>query len=566
MNWHVLIYDIMFVLSMVLSIVFAALWKKHMNVYIALMFAFIPIGTLGQVLLAYSTTLEEALLAQKMLYIDGSFELLFILLCVYDLCGIKLKKAISLGLFLLSIVLFLCSLTIGQNDMFYKSQEFVRINGEGRLVNKVYGPVHTLFYVICILFFAATFAAIVYGMRNKTLSHSITYALFIPVAITFFTFFGGRLLNLDLELKPLSYVIVQISYLMIISRLGLYDIKYTGIDSIATSLERGLVSLDSRLNYLASDAAAKIIIPELADIAVDCPAEQSEVMRSTFIKWAKLYENNKNENSFHYKKDDKTYLVNVTDLCIYGKKRGYQFFINDDTKHEQYIELLDRYNKDLEKKVAEKTHHIIEMHENLILSMATMVESRDNSTGGHIRRTSEGVRILMDEIIKDNELGLDEEFCRCIIKAAPMHDLGKIAVDDAVLRKPGRFTPEEFEKMKAHAADGARIVREILRSTDDERFKVIAENVAHYHHERIDGSGYPDGLNGDEIPIEARIMAIADVYDALVSKRVYKDSMSFEEADKIIMEGMGRHFDSRLKKYYIAARPNLEKYYSSLTQ
>jgi HD-GYP domain-containing protein (c-di-GMP phosphodiesterase class II) len=145
-----------------------------------------------------------------------------------------------------------------------------------------------------------------------------------------------------------------------------------------------------------------------------------------------------------------------------------------------------------------------------------------------------------------------------------MHDLGKIAVDDAVLRKPGRFTPEEFEIMKTHAAEGARIVHEILRDTDDDAFRRLAENVAHYHHERMDGSGYPEGLKGEEIPVEARIMAIADVYDALVSKRVYKDAMSFEKADRIILEGMGTQFDKDLEKYYIIARPHLEAYYSSL--
>ena len=144
-----------------------------------------------------------------------------------------------------------------------------------------------------------------------------------------------------------------------------------------------------------------------------------------------------------------------------------------------------------------------------------------------------------------------------------MHDLGKIAVDDQVLRKPGKFTPEEFEEMKKHAAEGARIVHEILKSTDDADFKIIAENVAHYHHERWDGSGYPSGLKGDKIPLEARIMAIADVYDALVSKRVYKESMSFEQADKIMMESMGNHFDKRLEEYYVNARPKLEAYYSA---
>ena len=145
-----------------------------------------------------------------------------------------------------------------------------------------------------------------------------------------------------------------------------------------------------------------------------------------------------------------------------------------------------------------------------------------------------------------------------------MHDLGKIAVDDAILRKPGKFTPEEFEIMKTHAKEGQRIVHQILEGTDDKYFQQIAENVAHYHHERMDGSGYPDKLKGEEIPIEARIMAIADVYDALVSKRVYKEKMSFEEANKIIMDGMGTQFDKNLEKYYVNARPKLEKYYSEI--
>jgi putative two-component system response regulator len=143
------------------------------------------------------------------------------------------------------------------------------------------------------------------------------------------------------------------------------------------------------------------------------------------------------------------------------------------------------------------------------------------------------VRILVNEIKQGNEFHLNKQFCRDLIKAAPMHDLGKITINDAILRKPGRFTPEEYEIMKSHSGEGAKIVHEILKGTDDDEFRKIAENVAHYHHERWDGKGYPEGLKGDEIPLEARIMAIADVYDALVSKRAY----------------------------YVAARPKLEAYY-----
>ena len=197
----------------------------------------------------------------------------------------------------------------------------------------------------------------------------------------------------------------------------------------------------------------------------------------------------------------------------------------------------------------------------LVFGMATMVEGRDNSTGGHIKRTSKVVELIVNEMAKDPTTNLDNRFVKSIIKAAPMHDLGKITVDDIVLRKPGKFTPEEYEIMKRHSKEGARIVKEVLGDVSDEYFQNIAINVAHYHHERWDGKGYPLGLQGEIIPLEARIMAVADVYDALVSKRVYKDEFSFEQANQIILENMGKQFDPGLEKYYLAAKDKIEKFY-----
>ena len=202
-----------------------------------------------------------------------------------------------------------------------------------------------------------------------------------------------------------------------------------------------------------------------------------------------------------------------------------------------------------------------DMQNKLVFGMATMVEGRDNSTGGHIKRTSEVVRLIVEEMAKDSSVHLDNRFVANIIKAAPMHDLGKITVDDIVLRKPGKFTPEEYAAMKTHSKEGARIVKNILNDYGDEDFEQIAINVAHYHHERWDGTGYPEGLKGDEIPLEARIMAIADVYDALVSKRVYKEEFSFDEANKIIIEGMGKQFDPGLESFYLKAKEKIEAFY-----
>ena len=223
------------------------------------------------------------------------------------------------------------------------------------------------------------------------------------------------------------------------------------------------------------------------------------------------------------------------------------------------------FNDKLTNQVDEKTADIIKMHDNLIVSIATLVESRDNSTGGHIKRTSKAVKVFVEELKKAPEYAAcSEKFFNDVAKAAPMHDLGKIAVLDAILRKPGRFTAEEYDMMKTHSAEGARIVENVLHEVDDLQFKQIAINVAHYHHEKWDGTGYPEKISGEAIPLEARIMALADVFDALVSKRCYKESFSFDKAFSIIEESLGSHFDPKLGKIFLTCRPELETLYGNI--
>ena len=262
-------------------------------------------------------------------------------------------------------------------------------------------------------------------------------------------------------------------------------------------------------------------------------------------------------------------LMNVTIFAVAGlvighiiNKSRYQRYVYADSA-EKLVVMQKNYNDDLQKEVELKTERILALHNQLILGIAMMIEGRDNSTGGHIRRTSKAIEILIEEIRKDDDFALTEEFCNNLIKAAPMHDLGKITISDAILCKPGKFTPEEYEVMKTHAAQGAKILHNILAESDDLKFKELAENVAHYHHEHFDGTGYPCGLKGEEIPLEARIMAVVDVYDALVSKRTYKERYSFDKANEIIVSLMGSQFDPRLNKYYQKARTKLESYYLS---
>ncbi len=568
MNYY---YEIIFIVSIILTSLYLYLWHKHFDINITAIFILIPISNLGFMIFGNAEDVDTLIAGIKIYYIGGCYLIYFITMCIMSLCNIEVKKWIRLTGFLICSFFYSIILTIG-NKPYYYQDITLKFLGDGRIIVKTYGPLHSIFYITVGIYFAIGITAIIYSLfKKKQISNRVLYLLFLPEIISVFGFFGTALVRGKYEIMPVTFVFAQIVYIFIVKRMSMYNVSDMVIDSMVQTGETGFVSCDFKYHYLGSNETAKDIIPELRSLTVDESLIGNETLGKTVLHWIKHFaEDEKAGRNLYIRSisdnpdDDRMYLVNVNYLYDDKKKRGYQVFLTDDTKNQKYVRLLDKYNSQLEEEVEKKTKHIVEMHDNLILSMATMVESRDNSTGGHIRRTSIGVRILIDEMKKDSLLGLSEEFCRDIIKAAPMHDLGKIAVDDAILRKPGKFTDEEYEKMKTHAAEGAKIIHEILAETDDDSFKSIAENVAHYHHERWDGSGYPEGLKGEEIPLEARIMAIADVYDALVSKRVYKDKMSFEEADKIIMDGMGRQFDEKLKKYYIAARPMMESYYSAI--
>lgn len=209
---------------------------------------------------------------------------------------------------------------------------------------------------------------------------------------------------------------------------------------------------------------------------------------------------------------------------------------------------FSEYKNDLENKVHEKTEIIEHLQDVMMLSLAELVECRDENTGGHVKRTAEYVKILTDEIVEEGLYSdiLTPEYIRDIVRSAPLHDIGKIGINDATLLKAVSLDYEEFEHMKNHAELGGQTLQKMINETNGESFLYVAKDMAYYHHEKWDGSGYPSGLKGEEIPISARIMAVADVYDALTTKRPYKEAFEHETALKIIIDGKGKMFDPNI--------------------
>jgi len=209
-------------------------------------------------------------------------------------------------------------------------------------------------------------------------------------------------------------------------------------------------------------------------------------------------------------------------------------------------DFLKDKNAFLRSEVEARTRDVQVIQDVTIMAMASLAETRDNETGNHIRRTQHYVRALARKLKPHPRFraALDNETIELLFKSAPLHDIGKVGIPDRILLKPGKLTVEEFEVMKTHTTLGrdAILAAEKLLDTPSS-FLRFAREIAHYHQEKWDGSGYPDGLAGDRIPISARLMALADVYDALISKRVYKPAFPHSKAVEIIREGRGSHFD-----------------------
>jgi len=209
-------------------------------------------------------------------------------------------------------------------------------------------------------------------------------------------------------------------------------------------------------------------------------------------------------------------------------------------------DFLRDQNAILEQKVAERTRQLSEVQDVTILAMATLAETRDNETGNHIRRTQNYVRALAIKLRDHPRFSefLTTENIELLYKSAPLHDIGKVGIPDSVLLKPDRLTDEEFEIMKSHTTMGRDAIAVAEEKLDvSHSFLRFAREIAHYHQEKWDGTGYPEGLSGDEIPLPARLMAVADVYDALISRRIYKPPLSHDEATEIIKDGRESHFD-----------------------
>ena len=452
--------------------------------------------------------------------------------------------------------------------LYYSDMQIAQENGVTVLVTKA-GPLRILYEVSVVFYAIAVVLVLFFAFRKKrNISYKNLWMLTGVELATIVIYLLEKTSNHTVDWVCISYILDEFILLLLIYRIGKYDVSESIAGSINGQEDYAYMIFDNKLNYLGCSPVLKKFFPNVTHVKVDKPIDPkgNKVIEKAVAWLTSCTITGIREPLYvtHNKRDLKCTWRPINN-GLFGKQSGYLVELFDDTNQRKYMSLISNYNAQLEGEVEAKLEHIQEMQDQIIIGISDIVESRDNSTGGHVKRTSEAVRIFMDELAKESEeFHMTKRYCENVIKAAPMHDLGKIAVEDYILKKPGRFTEDEFQLMKVHAKVGAQIVEKALNGVEDDAFMEVAKNMAHYHHEKWNGKGYPEGLSGDNIPLEARIMALADVFDALVSKRCYKERYSYDEAFRIIEDSLGSHFDPELGKAFLNCREELEAYYDAV--
>lgn len=516
-------------------------WSSRPQMLLMLFVISTLINFVGYLFELQCTNKETALIAVKFIYLGKPFIALSMTLFVMEYCKVKIPRIITYILIFIHVGIMFLVFTCEHHKLYYSKIDYTYDDVFPHLVFR-HGIIYNLyailmfFYIVCILIvcFKQYFK-----MDDVIEKKQITYLLAMSVVTMagYIVFLAKLTYGYDTTI--LGYLIGTILLLLSIFRYNLFDTLSLAKDTVIDNFADGLIVLDKTDKLIYYNVPAKTIYPQLS--SKECVDAVCDIK-------------NHCEDSQKIYLNKSIYSVTGSDIVYNNNLCGKMYVISDVTDSYNYTVRLQR-------DVSEKTKEIVKIQHSVIASFANMIEARDGVTGLHIKRTSAYVEIIVKELQKSSDYKgiLTDEYASKIIDAAPLHDIGKISIPDDILRKPGKLTDEEFDVIKTHPGMGAEIIEETLTEVEGNEYLCIARDMAHYHHEKWNGTGYPCGLKGEEIPLCARIMAIADVYDALRSKRSYKEGFSKEKSRNIILESSGSHFDPKIVDAFMANIQEIER-------
>lgn len=515
---------------------------KKVNYYWLIVVMIMAIANSGYLVIALSETVSEAVMGNRLSYLGGCFVPPVTLSAICIICNYKMKRWLRNLLYGFSFVVYIMVCTVGFNDIYYKEMWLEKYR-DATILGHTYGVGHSLFYIILYGYMVGQIVVLAYSiLRNSAVSRKILLTFLMMDGLNTILFIIGRFLNSPIEIIPLMYVIDSWIFFYMHYRGMLYNIEDSIISSVSMQESFGYIVVDNKYNFLGANDVAMKVMPEIRQCKVDKPILGADVI----LEWVKSYAAEE-EALFSYENAEAHYECRVERLRYKGKARGYIIELREDTEKWKYLNLLSEHNlqlvdvqTQLKGKVDEQTEELVMQQQRIkelflqtITALSEAVDAKDRYTSGHSKRVALYSRMIAERMGKSKEE--QEE----IYRAGLLHDVGKIRIPVEIINKPSKLTDEEYNIIKIHPVTGYHILRGISGST-------MIAIAAKYHHERYDGKGYPNGLSGEKIPEVARILGIADSYDAMTSNRSYRKALPQDIVRAEIEKGKGTQFDPHI--------------------
>lgn len=535
-------YGIVFILSVALLILY--MFRNRNVDRNFTIFAFcLAVDCFGRYMLSRAQTLDSALWANKIIYIGTPFASFFGTLLIARLCKIRIVKWFKIFMVSVSAMVTFSAMTMGTNGWYYKEVNLVVENGYSHL-EKVYGPLHMIFPGMIVMYGIMLVILFVCAIKNKRETSLRIVVSICTVGICIVTLYViDRITDYQVELVSIGYLVVISIFIIYLEKMNVYDMSTNVFKVMENIKEYGYIAFDKKIRYMNANAYAKKLFPEIKDWMIE-----KAVAPSDGFLWVETLESLYNGKIDEIQGKtisvgDKYYQLTVSNIS-YGKKKnvGYLMEFTDRTIENKYYKSIENYNIAMEKEVEEKTLEITqqqartkELFLQTITALSEAVDAKDRYTSGHSKRVAKYSKMIAARMGKNKEE--QEE----IYRAGLLHDVGKIRIPADIINKPGKLTDEEYNIIKIHPITGYNILRGI---GDNSQIATASK----YHHERYDGRGYPNGLAGENIPQTARILGVADAYDAMASNRSYRDALPQEIVRSEIQKGMGTQFDPEVAK------------------
>lgn len=500
----------------------------------------------GYTLEMEAKTQELAMQSVKMTYIGKPFVVFTMYVFVMEYCGVGVKKSRRNFFYAICVAIAGLVYTNEYHHLFYSSVSYTNDGLFPHLVLK-HGIFYNLYSIILLYYFVGMVYVCARKYRQndseiirKQVSVLIVMVLFSSGCLALFLF---NLTN-GYDTTALAYIVAVFLFERLMRKYKLFDTLTLAKEEAVEHMTNGLIVVNVYGDMVYSnDEADRVLlyIRKHGNKGIEYLEELANNSKYMFVDECSQEDGNKHADS---------------EKCVY-ELTMHEIFRNENSYGKMLLitEITDSYyyTERLQNELKKKTREVISIQRDIIGSFASMIEARDGITGLHIKNTANLVKVLV-YVMKNNPKYsgiITDEYAQMTAAAAHLHDIGKIAIPDRILQKEGKLTDEEFAIMKTHPVEGAKILENTIKGLESDAYYQIAHDMVLYHHEKYDGSGYPTGISGENIPLTARIMAVADVYDALRSKRHYKDGFSKEKSMAIMEESKGTHFDADIVTIFL---------------